>query len=447
MSSGEETKQKSRRALPIIIIVLATIIGIVSVFALWAKRQVLETDTWRTTSEELIQDADIQASLNTFIVSAIFDNVDVQAELADKLPPQLAPLAAPISGALRSAADNVVAKALTEPKVQQLFVDASAAAQSKLIALIDDKGNFVSTTGGVVTLDLTSVLASVTAELGLPDVASKLPPEASSIEVMRSDQLGAAQTGLNLLKKVGIALTVLTLLLYAAAIALAGARRRQTLRAVGYSFILVGIVVLFARGAAGSLVVGSLSGAASSDAAVTSVFNIGSSLILETGQSIILYGIVIVLSAWLAGPTRWATSIRHWLTPYLRQPRYAYGGLAVLLLLLFWWDPVVATHRLVPSLILIALAVLGTEMLRRQVIREFPNHVTTGSPAGIAPGIAGRMREGRQGRVATTGAPAAAATGGDARVGEIERLASLRNSGALTDEEFAAEKARILASG
>jgi hypothetical protein len=442
--SDTEKKQRQRRALPMAIVVLATIIGIVSVFALWAKRQVLETDTWRTTSEQLIQDADIQASLNTFIVSAIFDNVDVQAELAAKLPPQLAPLAAPISGALRSAADNVVAKALTEPKVQQLFVDASVAAQGKLIALIDDKGEFVSTTGGVVTLDLTSVLTSVTAELGLPDLASKLPPEASSIEVMRSDELGAAQTGLNLLKKVGIALTALTLLLYAAAIALAGARRRQTLRAVGYSFILVGVVVLFARGAAGGLVVDSLSGAPSSDAAVTSVFNIGSSLILETGQSIILYGIVIVLAAWLAGPTRWAISIRHGLTPYLRQPSYAYGGLAALLLLLFWLDPVIATHRIVPSLLLIAFAALGTEMLRRQVIREFPDRVTPGSAAGVAQGITERMRAGREARVATAGAPATAA-GADARVGEIERLAGLRDSGALTEEEFASEKARILA--
>ena len=172
VTPGEAPKKTGRRALPMIIIVLATIIGIVSVFALWAKRQLLETETWRTTSEELIQDADIQAALNTFIVAAIFDNVDVEAELADRLPPQVAPLAGPISGALRSAADNVVAKALSEPKVQQLFVDASAAAQSKLIALIDDKGKFVSTTGGVVTLDLTSVLESVTAELGLP----KWPP-------------------------------------------------------------------------------------------------------------------------------------------------------------------------------------------------------------------------------------------------------------------------------
>ena len=405
MSEGDPKKKTGRHALPIILIVLATIIGIVSVFALWAKRQVLETDTWRTTSEQLIQDGDIQASLNTFIVSAIFDNVDVQAELADRLPPELAPLAAPISGALRSAADNVVEKALSEPKVQQLFVDASAAAQSKLIALIEDKGQFVSTTDGVVSLDLTSVLTSVTAELGLPDVASKLPAGASSIEIMHSDQLAAAQTGLSLLKTVGYVLTALVLLLYAAAIFLAGDRRRQTLRAVGFSFIFVGIVVLFARGAGGSLVVDSLSGAASSDAAVSAAFNIGSSLVARDGQSIIVYGIVIVLAAWLAGPTRWATSIRRALTPYLRQPAYAYGGLAVLLLLLFWWDPVVATHRLVPSLLLIAFAALGTEMLRRQVIREFPDHVTTGSPAGVAQGIAERMRAGRETQPATAGRP------------------------------------------
>ena len=446
MSEGDAKRKTGRRALPIILIVLATIIGIVSVFALWAKRQLLETETWSTTSEELIEDADIQDALSTFIVTAIFDNVDIEAELANRLPPQVAPLAGPIAGALRGGADDVALKALEEPRVQQLFVDASAGAQSSLIALIDHEGEFVSTTGGVVTLDLTSVLESVTAQLGLPDVAAKLPPEASAIEVMRSDELDAAQKGLNFLQAVGWVLTALTLLLYAAAILLAGDRRRQTLRAVGFSFIIVGAVVLFARGAAANLVVGSLSEVASSDAAVTAVFNIGSSLILETGQSIVAYGIVIVLAAWLAGPTRWATSIRHRLTPYLRQPSYAYGGLAALLLLLFWWDPVIATHRVVPSLVLIALAALGTEMLRRQVIAEFPDHVQTGSPAGTAQGIAERMRQGREARVATAGAPPAVATG-DQRVGEIERLAGLRDSGALSEEEFAAEKARILGSG
>ncbi len=413
----------------------------------WAKRQLLETETWSTTSEELIQDAEIQSALSTFIVTAIFDNVDVEAVLAERLPPQVAPLAGPAAGALRGAADDVTLKALEQPKVQDLWVQANAAAQSKLIALIEDEGEFVGTAEGVVTLDVRSLLESVTAQLGIGSgLVAKLPPEASSIEVMRSDELEAAQKGVNLLQTVGYVLTALTLLLWAAAIFLAGDRRRTTLRSVGFSFIVVGAVVLFARGAAGNLVVGSLSEAASSDEAVTAVFDIGTSLLLETAQSIIAYGIVIVIAAWLAGPTGWATSIRHAITPHLRQPSYAYGGLAVLLALVFWWDPVVATHRLVPSLLLIAFAVLGTEMLRRQVIREFPDRVTTGSPAGAAQGIAERMREARERRVATAGGPAAAASG-DQRLGEIERLAGLRDSGALTEEEFAAEKARILGAG
>ena len=127
------------------------------------------------------------------------------------------------------------------------------------------------------------------------------------------------------------------------------------------------------------------------------------------------------------------------LTPYLRHPAYAYSGLAMLLLLLFWWDPVVGTHRLLPSLVLIALAALGTEVLRRQVIREFPDRVTSGSPAGVAQGIAERMRGAREQRVATAGAPAAA-IGADPKIAELERLAGLRDSGALTEAQLGPRK-------
>jgi Short C-terminal domain len=42
--------------------------------------------------------------------------------------------------------------------------------------------------------------------------------------------------------------------------------------------------------------------------------------------------------------------------------------------------------------------------------------------------------------------PPAPAPGGDARIDELKELASLRDQGVLTEEEFAAQKARILAS-
>jgi hypothetical protein len=382
VSDGEAKTAKRRRALPIILIVLATIIGITSVMGLWAKRQLLETDTWSTTSEQLIQRPEVQAALSSFIVTTIYDNVDVEKVLAQRLPPQAAPLAGPVAGALRGAAQDVALKALQQPKVQQLWVDATRAAQSRLINLIEDNGEFTSNTGGTVTLDLKTLLESVTAQLGIGSkLVAKLPAEASSIEIMKSDELDAAQTGVNLLRLAAYVLTALTLLIYAAAIYLARDRRRETLRAVGISFVVVGAAILFARKGAGNAVVSSLSGAASSDDAVRAVFDVGTSLLQETAQSIVAYGIVIVLAAWLAGPTRYATSIRRWITPYLREPGSAYGGLAALLVLVFWWDPVIATHRLVPSLLLIAFAALGTEALRRQVSREFPDRVSASSAA------------------------------------------------------------------
>ncbi len=41
--SAEPAPSSSGRTVPIILLILATIVGIVSVLALWAKRQALET--------------------------------------------------------------------------------------------------------------------------------------------------------------------------------------------------------------------------------------------------------------------------------------------------------------------------------------------------------------------------------------------------------------------
>ena len=438
----ENGEKRSRRAVPIILIVLATLIGILSVLAIWVKRQALETDTWVDTSGQLLEDETISDAIGDFLVASLFDNVDVQGEIASKLPPQAEPLAGPLAGGLRQLANRAADEALQSGQAQAAWEAANRAAHQKLIALLEDEGEFVSTTDGVVTLDLTDLVTQLSANLGLPgELASKLPAGAASIEIMKSDELSAAQSALKAFRTIGWILVGLTFLLFGLAIYLARGRRRETLRAVGFSFVMIGVVALVARNAGGSAVTGALASTTASEAPVSDTWEIGTSLLKDMGQSLFAYGIVIVLAAWLAGPTRLATSIRHWLTPYLRQPAYAFGGLAVLLVLLFWWDPVVATHRIAPSILLIILLAIGVEALRRQVIREFSDHVTTGSPAGIAHGIADRMRESREGKVA---APAGGAAAGDAKIAELEKLASLKESGVLTDEELAAEKRRIL---
>jgi hypothetical protein len=450
MAEAARTPGRGRRAVPIVLVVLATIVGLVSVFALWAERQLLEEDTWKQTSTELIEDPTISDAVADYAVTELFANVDVQARLEKRIEPVAPRLASPlsgaISGALRQLADDAAREALQQPKIQALWVDLTSTAQQRVIALLEDKGEFVSTTGGTVTLDLKQVVAVVAEQTGLPDVSDKLPPDTAELEIMRSDQLGTAQSALQLLKTLAWFLTALTLVLYAAAIYLAKGRRRETLRAVGIAFVLIGAVVLIARNAAGTAVTESLATTSTAEPAVSDAWEIGTSLLKETGQSIIFYGIVIVLAAWLAGPTGVATWIRREITPYFRRPATAYSTLVVLLILLFLWDPVIATHRLVPSLILIGLLALGFEMLRRQVIREFPDRVTTHSPEGIAQRMATRMR-GAVPQRAATAQPAAPGGVTPAALERLTQLGELHERNVLSDEEFEREKAKLLGSG
>ena len=132
------------------------------------------------------------------------------------LPPQAAPLAAPVAGALRQVATGATQEVLSRPAAQGLWEDANRTAHERLIALIDDEGEFVATTGGTVTLDLNSIIGEVVATIGLnPDIVDKLPAGASEIKLMESDELDLAQKGVKLLRTLAWFLTALALALYA----------------------------------------------------------------------------------------------------------------------------------------------------------------------------------------------------------------------------------------
>jgi hypothetical protein len=95
------TEGRPRRKTVWAVLVLATVVGFLAVFAVWANRQALETDSWVETSTELLEDEEIQAAVAGFLVETLFTNVDVEAELQEVLPPQTQALAGPVGGALR----------------------------------------------------------------------------------------------------------------------------------------------------------------------------------------------------------------------------------------------------------------------------------------------------------------------------------------------------------
>ncbi|MFL5876299.1 MAG: hypothetical protein ACJ76T_10500 [Solirubrobacteraceae bacterium] len=440
-----------RRWSVVALVVLASVLAFVSVLSVWANRQFLNTDNWVKTSSQLLQREAVREQVSGFLVDQLYANVDVKAQLEQALPPQAKPLAGPAAGGLRNLADQGVDELLQRPKVQQLWETANRVAHQKLLTTLEGGNDRVSTQGGTVTLNLGQMVADAATTLGLGNVAAQIPPDAAQITVLHSDQLGAVQNGLKALRGITVVVLILTLVLFVAAVFVAD-RKREALRMVGFGLVAAGAAALLARYFVGQEVVNSLSSTASVRPAVSDVWDVSSSLLTQAAQSTIAYGVVIVLAAWLAGSTRVAVAARRGLAPFLADPRWAFGGAALIVALIIAWGPTPATRKPLGMLLFAILLFAGVEVLRRQVRREHPEasfgelghamsdrfaalrgRVTAGGHA-VTSRVSGRHGE---------AAPAVAAPNGS-RLEQLERLGRLRESGVLGDAEFAREKAALL---
>jgi hypothetical protein len=449
MPNGEDTEttdaglppRRAHRKLALALIVVASLLSFLAIFALWANRQLLNADNWADTSSELIANDDIRTQVATFMVDEVYANVDVQSELEQAFEQLLRPgtasaLAGPAAGGLQTFAEQRLDNLLARPRPQQAWEEANRRAAARLIAIVEGgESDVVSTTGGEVTLDLKALLGETQSNLGVGGrVQEKLPESAAQIVVLRSSQLGLAQDLVSLLKAVAIVFVVLALGLYALGIYLARGWRREALRACGVGFIFAAAAALVARSVGGGAVVDALATTEAVRPAVEASWSIGTSLLVEVATAALIYGVVIVFAAWLAGPTAWAVGARRALAPYLREPRYAWGAFGVIVLVLIAWAPTPAFRLVIPTLILIGLLAAGTEALRRQTMREFPDADHRESSERLGQWVAGLGRRGGGG----------SSPGSDPRLDQLERLGQMRDSGVLDASEYQAEKARIL---
>jgi putative oligomerization/nucleic acid binding protein len=421
-----KTKLSRKRRIAVwALVVLGSVILLVSILTMWTQRQVLDNNSWRHASEQLIQDPQIQDTLSVYITNQIYDNVDVSAALQERLPAQFDALAPGIAGALRGASTNAIKTLLQRPRFQQLFVNASSAAQEKLVNVLKDQtGHGITTGNGTVTVDLRTLLIQVAQKLGLSGKRlEQLPPDAGQFTVMKSSQLDTLQTTVKAIDVLSVFLLIAVLAIYALAIFLARGARRATLRNIAFAFIVVGLLILLVRRFGSNYVVNALT-TDEYEGTARRVVLIGSAILGDIGRAAIFYGVIALIGAILAGPTRIATRIRRWIAPtVVEQPGVAWGVLGGLFLLLVLWGPTHALKTWWGILLLAGLLALGFEAFRRAVASEFPpgSFERVDVEAGAKP-------------------PSLARSPSD----ELARLNELHAAGQITDEEFAKAKQLVL---
>ncbi len=376
-AAAEATQKRTRLAwrtwVPWTLVVIAAVIGLVAGLNVWVKRQALSSDNWANASSRLLENTKIRGALSVYLVNQIYQNVDVTKELEQRLPPRAKGLAAPLAAGLQGTATTAVDALLARPRVQKLWKEANRRAHELFIAVLNGKKGLLVQSGGNVVLDLRPILKQLGQRTGLGErLEGKLPPDAGQITIMKGNQLGTARKAVKVVRAMTYFLFFLVLALFALAIWIARGRRRKLLLGVGVSILAVGLIVLVVRRFAGEYLVNALNTNTDDKQAVSAAWAIGTELLRNVGFNAIIYGVGIIFAAWIAGPSRAATWSRRSLAPTMRDfPVLIYCAVALVLLIILLAGPTDA-QRVFPLLILFAFAFAGTEVLRRQTLREFP---------------------------------------------------------------------------
>jgi hypothetical protein len=421
------------------------VLVLIACFATWAERQALTTDDWVDTSGRLLENKAIQGALANYAVDQLYANVDVSAELKQALPPDFKQASGIASTGLRALGTDGAERVLATARFQELWKQANRTAHENLLAIIDDNSNVVKSNNGEVVLRLRPLIIQLADQLGIGSTAAdKLPEDAGNLRILRSDQLGLAQTIAKAIRGLALVTSLLALALFALAIYLSRGYRWVTVLASGIGLILAGIVVLILREVIGGVVSRQLATDTARPAA-DAAWSIGTSLLASIAHFVIILGLFFIVAAWLASPHPSSVAARRALAPVLREYPAAVAAVLGTIAVIWLISGADSTRATLTHLALIAMAGVGLYELRRWTMREFPNESVTEMPTKVRDRCVEWWQQ--RGRPALAGPEGngAAPEPQDRRLERLERLAALRERGALSDKEFEAEKTALLA--
>jgi hypothetical protein len=241
-----------------VLIALASLLVFFSILATWARAQILDTEGWTQTSVRLLNNDKVRGAVSDALSERLLGVVD-RHDPATRLPGLLSPLAGTLSGTAGEIVPQVVDRALQTPAVREVWAAASRTTHAEVIELFDGGPSALSTSGGVVAIDVEALLDKLGARLGLGDeVGRRLVPAQRRIVLLRSGQLQLAQGSVRGLRDLSVVLPVLALLGFLAALGVGAGARRRALVEIGAGIVGAGLASLLARHLAESYVVAAL---------------------------------------------------------------------------------------------------------------------------------------------------------------------------------------------
>jgi hypothetical protein len=360
---------------PGVLVVAASIMLILATSAVWVRVQLLDTDIWVETSSKLLNEPTVKEAVSVHLIDVVYEETDVVAGLQEGLPFELEGLAAPLAGALRDPLAGGAEQILSSDRFQDLWQGANRAGHETLVAVLrDEAGNGVSTSDGVVALELKPLVVEVAQTQGLSaSLLEELPDDAGRVVIFESDELAAVQTTVAVLEFLAWVLLAMVVGLYAAALYLAAGRRIALTRNIGWSLITVGLLIVIGRAIALRRLLDAMFEDPGSRRLADATAAVATVLLEEMGWALVIYGLFFVAFTALLGDHHWALTARRAVAPILNSSAAAVVGATVLLLLfVVWLNPGQAFDRWITAFILSGLIVAAVTALSVSTRTEFP---------------------------------------------------------------------------
>jgi hypothetical protein len=373
-------KRRGRNIASWVLIVLACLLAVLSVIVVYARNELLNTDTFVATVAPLAKDQSIQTAVATKVSDSLVARTDIEQRVKNALPSKAGFLADPITGAVHTATYEITLRLVQSSRFQRLWEQALRQSHEQLDnLLLGRKVGAFQSTNGQVTVDLTQVEDAAKKQLaahGL-SVFNKVPNYAGAPFVLfQSEQLAKLQRWIRLLDNLSLVLPIVSVLLLAGAVLLARDRRRGLVHAA--SGLAVSMALLLVAANVGrNQYLASLK-VSQPRAATAAVIDTVDAALLDTARNVLIVAAVVAVAAFVVGTgpvRRWSQerTMPTWLsggpvhdTVAAHRRAFQWGVLVLgLVVLVLWNQPTVKVALVIVLLALFVVVLVGLYGARR----------------------------------------------------------------------------------
>lgn len=354
-----------------VLMVLAAVVGLAGITAIWLRSEVLDTGRYVETVAPLASDPVVQDAVSARLSDELVTQLDLQGlatQLAESLeergaPQRLSDLVPPLVAGVQSFLNDKIRQVVASDQFAQFWASANRTAHENLDRMLTGQdGTVVSTNDTAIVVDLGQVLELVKQRLvdaGFT-AAQRIPQRSIPYTVAEVESLPEIQRATKALNAAAWILPILALLLGGAAIAAAPNRRRGLLITVAVFGVTL-LLGLAALALARENVLSNLPPSVRSPQAAAALWDTVIRFLIQAIKTLIALCAIVLLLALLAGPSRAAHAIRHGLNRLLDATAGLLGRLGVRL---GSFPAVLARNRVAIRVGLVVLALMSLVVWR-----------------------------------------------------------------------------------